>query len=679
MGQSSKLDKNNIENFMSLTGLQHGMLFHYISDEESNMYHEQLSLTLKGDLKLELLQRAWQFVIDSNEMLRTIFRWKGIEKPIQVVLKQHKVLINYLDFSTKVDKEELIKEVKLKDLNNKIDITRETLRIYLCRLGESTHEMIISNHHILYDGWSNGIILKEVMEAYDCLYGGKEPKRINKTKFSQFIKYLNSINKEEEEKYWSNYLEELADKDDYFICKEVGVHKEISYKIADIKANKIKEFSKANKVLLSAILYGAWGVLLQKFNNSKEVVFGTTVSGRPENISSIDKMIGLFINTIPLRIKSDKKIKLIELINLIDKNLNERKGSENTSLTDIKEYCGLKVNEELFNSIVTIENYPLDFSANKENILSIEAFSIVEQTNYNMAVEILTFNGIEFKFNFNSLSIDESIVKKFGVYLERIIEKLLDNPEIEIENIDLLSEADKNQILYEFNDTKAYYPIDKTIHELFEEQVDKTPDNIAVVFEDKKLTYKELNERANSLARVLRNKGVKADSIVGIMVERSLEMIVGIIGILKSGGAYLPIDPNYPKERIEYMLKDSGSKVLLSKSGLVETIKFSGEVIDLCDENLLNENSVNLEKINDSSNLAYIIYTSGTTGNPKGAMIEHRSLVNRLNWMQKKYPITEKDTILQKTTYTFDVSVWEILWWSLVGAKVCMLTPNAEK
>ncbi|WP_460263293.1 amino acid adenylation domain-containing protein [Clostridium sporogenes] len=679
MDQNNKLDKNNIENFMSLTSLQQGMLFHYISDEESNMYHEQLSLTLKGGLKLELLQRAWQFVIDSNEMLRTIFRWKEIEKPIQVVLKRHEVPINYLDFTNEADKKGLIKQVKLKDLNNRIDITRETLRIYLCKIGESTHEMIISNHHILYDGWSNGIILKEVMEVYNCLYEGKEPKKLNKTRFSEFIKYLNSINKGEDKKYWSNYLGELDGKDDYFNCKEVGIHKEISYKIDDIKVNKIKDFSRENKVLLSSILYGAWGVLLQKFNNSNEVLFGTTVSGRPENISSIDKMVGLFINTIPLRVKSDEKTTLIGLISSLDKSLNERKGFENTSLIDIKEYCGLKVKEEFFNSIVTIENYPLDLNSNKESVLLVENFSIIEKTNYNMALEILTFDGIEFKFNFNTLSINESIVKKIGVYLERIIESLLINPYVTVGNIELLSEDEKNEILYEFNDTKVDYPKNKTIHELLEAQVEKTPDNVAVVFEDKKLTYRELNERANSLARVLRDKGVKADSIVGIMVERSLEMIVGIMGILKAGGAYLPIDPNYPKERIEYMLKDSNSKILLSKSDLVETIEFDGEFIDLYNENLFNKESSNLEKINNSSNLAYIIYTSGTTGKPKGAMIEHRSLVNRLNWMQNKYPISEKDTILQKTTYTFDVSVWEILWWSLVGAKVCMLSPNGEK
>ncbi|MCJ8173437.1 non-ribosomal peptide synthetase, partial [Clostridium botulinum] len=673
MGQNNKLDKNNIENFMSLTSLQQGMLFHYISDEESNMYHEQLSLTLRGGLKLELLQRAWQFVIDSNEMLRTIFRWKEIEKPIQVVLKRHEVPINYLDFTNEVDKKGLIKQVKLKDLNNRIDITRETLRIYLCKIGESTHEMIISNHHILYDGWSNGIILKEVMEVYNCLYEGKEPKKLNKTRFSEFIKYLNSINKEDEKKYWPNYLGGLDSKDDYFNCKEVGVHKEISYKIENFKANKIKDFSKENKILLSSILYGAWGVLLQKFNNSNEVLFGTTVSGRPENISSIDKMVGLFINTIPLRVKTDEKTTLMGLIKSLDESFNERKGFENAALTDIKEYCGLKVNEELFNSIVTIENYPLDLSSNKENVLSIEEFSIVEQTNYNMALEILTFDGIEFKFNFNSLSIDESIVEKFGIYLGRIIENLLNNPNISIENIDLLSEAEKNQILYEFNDTKADYPMDKTIHELFEAQVEKTPDNVAVVFEDKKLTYRELNERANSLARVLRDKGVKADSIVGIMVERSLEMIVGIMGILKAGGAYLPIDPNYPKERIEYMLKDSNSKILLSENTLVESIHFNGEFIDLFNEEIFMRKSENLDKTNDSDDLMYIIYTSGTTGKPKGTMIEHRSVVNLCNYHNKTFSVVDKDKSASYASFSFDACVWEIWPYLIIGASLYII------
>ncbi|WP_207750723.1 non-ribosomal peptide synthetase [Anaeromonas gelatinilytica] len=656
----NKLDRNNIENFMSLTSLQHGILFHYISDELSTEYHEQLSLTIKGDIKIDLMQKAWNSVIENNEMLRTVFRWKGIDKPVQIVLKKHEVPIQYIDFSGEIDKHKLIENIKSKDLNNRIDITRETLRIYLCKLDENIHEMIISNHHILYDGWSNGIILKELMERYTCLYKSKDIKKVNKTKFSEFIKYINNLNKDEQKKYWSNYLYNLDDKGDCFSCKEVGNYKEISYKINENKANKIKDFSKENKILLSAILYGAWSILLQKLNNTNEVIFGTTVSGRPDSIKSIDNMVGLFINTIPLRVKSDNNTTFINLIHELDLVLNERKDFENSSLVDIKGYCGIRSDEKLFNSIVSIENYPLDLNTNKENVLVIEDFSIIEQTNYNMSLEILTFDGIEFKFNFNSLSMDERIVSKLGNYLERIIESLLDNPNINIENINILSEQEKNQILYEFNDTKTDYPKDKTIQELFEEQVKKTPDNTAVVFEDEKLTYRELNEKANNLARVLRNKGVKADTIVGIMVERSLEMIIGIMGILKAGGAYLPIDPSYPKERIEYMLKDSESKVLLSENTLVENIKFDGEVIDLFNEELFKNGSTNLDRINTSSNLAYVIYTSGTTGNPKGVMIEHKNVV-RLVKNSNYVEFRDDDKILQTGSMVFDASTFEVL------------------
>ncbi|MBW9155187.1 non-ribosomal peptide synthase/polyketide synthase [Clostridium tagluense] len=677
---NKKIDKSNIENIIDLTSTQQGMLFHYISDDDSKEYHEQLSLTISGDVKIDLLQKSWKFVIDTNEMLRTVFRWKGIDKPLQIVLKSHEVLIQYVDITNKKDKHETLENIKSEDLNNRIDITKETLRVYLCKLDDYKCEMIISNHHILYDGWSNGIILKELMEFYNSLYEGKELRKINKTKFSEFIKFTKNLNKDEQREHWVNYLDNLGAKNDYFYCKENrGISKEISYKVDTFKTNKIKDFAKENKVSLSSLLYGAWGVLSQKLINSNEVLFGTTVSGRTENIKSIDSMVGLFINTIPLRVKSENKTTFMNLIHKVDIALNERKDFENTSLVDIKEYCGLRTNEDIFSSIVTIENYPLDLSLNKENVLTIDKFQIIEKTNYNMALEILTFEDIEFKFNFNSTAIDENMVKRLGGYLERVIYTLLVNKNIEISEVDLLAEEEKNQILYEFNDTKADYPKDKTIQELFEEQVEKAPNNIAIVFEDKKLTYKELNEKANSIARVLRNKGVKADSIVGIMVERSLEMIIGIMGILKAGGAYLPMDPSYPKERIEYMLKDSESKVLLSTESLLVNIEFDGEFIDLFKKDLFEGDSSNLEKINNSSNLAYVIYTSGTTGKPKGAMIEHKSLVNRLNWMQKKYPLSQEDVILQKTTYTFDVSVWEILWWSLVGAKVCMLAPNDEK
>ncbi|NFC39301.1 amino acid adenylation domain-containing protein, partial [Clostridium botulinum] len=667
----NKLDRSNVENFMSLTSLQQGMLFHYINDKKSTEYHEQLSLTIDGDLKLDLLEKAWNIVIENNEMLRTIFRWKGIDKPVQIVLKKHKVSIQYVDFKHEKDKDKAINEIKTKDLNERIDITRETLRIYLCKLDENIHEMIISNHHILYDGWSNGIILKELIETYSCLYENKGIKIINKTKFSEFIKYVNNIKKNEEKKYWSKYMGDLEDKNDCFSCNKTGCYKEVYYEMDESKTNKIKDFAKENKVLLSSILYGAWGILLQKISDSNEVLFGTVVSGRPESIKSVDKMVGLFINTVPLIVKSENNTKFIELINELDLVLNERKSFENTSLVDIKEYCNLKANEEFFNSIVTIENYPLDLNLNKENILKVEKFSIIEKTNYNMALEILAFHGIEFKFNFNDKSIDNNIVEKFGNYLERIIESLLDNPNITVNEINLLSAKEVNQILYEFNNTKSDYPKDKTIQDLFEEQVKKTPDNIALVFKNKEITYKELNEKANQLARSLREEyDVKNGDVVAIHFDRSTEMVIGIIATLKINAICLPIETKYPIGRVSEMLIDSNTKIVLNNDETIIYQGFNGMSIKLDKDQYIENDKNNLRSSGDPEDLAYLIYTSGSTGKPKAVKINHKGIINHAFAKIKETNMSESDICCHNLSFNFVASIWQIFSPMFLGSKV---------
>ncbi|MCL2425093.1 MAG: amino acid adenylation domain-containing protein, partial [Oscillospiraceae bacterium] len=246
-------------------------------------------------------------------------------------------------------------------------------------------------------------------------------------------------------------------------------------------------------------------------------------------------------------------------------------------------------------------------------------------------------------------------------------------------DIEMLSEAERNQLLYDFNDTYADYPREKTIHQLFEEQVEKTPGNVALLFNGSSMTYDELNKRSNQLAWLLRDRGVKADSIVAIMTERSFEMIIGILGILKAGGAYLPIDPEYPEDRIEFMLNDSGADILLAQTKLSAKFTLDKYIIGLDDSSTYTGDAGNLKPICNANNLSYLIYTSGSTGKPKAVMIEHSAIVNRLNWMQKAYPLSEEDVILQKTTYTFDVSLWELLWWCFAGARTCLLEQGKEK
>lgn len=241
------------------------------------------------------------------------------------------------------------------------------------------------------------------------------------------------------------------------------------------------------------------------------------------------------------------------------------------------------------------------------------------------------------------------------------------------------TDGSDNQIIYKFNDTNRKYPFDKTIHEIFEEQVRKSPNSIAAIYESDRITYKELNSKANQFARVLRLKGVSKDVIVGIMVERSLEMIIGIMAILKAGGAYMPISTEYPKKKIEYMVNDSRCKIVLTQTKLMDRITDNVDVICIDNKELFSGNDDNLTHYKESKDLIYVIYTSGSTGEPKGVMVQHYSVVNRLNWMQNNYKLNKNDTILQKTPFSFDVSVWELFWWIFGGAKVCFLRQNFEK
>lgn len=255
------------------------------------------------------------------------------------------------------------------------------------------------------------------------------------------------------------------------------------------------------------------------------------------------------------------------------------------------------------------------------------------------------------KFSYNAQVYDEVMVERMQGHLKQLIQAVLNEPETTIGDMNLLTEEEMQQVVYDFNATEVVYPLDKTIHQLFEEQVEKTPDHVAVVFEEQQLTYRELNERANQVAHVLRGKGVQADSLVGILVERSLEMVIGIFAILKAGGAYVPIDPTYPEERIRYMLENSGTSLILTQRHLEKSVTFDGETLYLDEAVLFSGSTSNLGAINGPESLAYVIYTSGSTGQPKGVMVEHKSLVNRLKWMQEKYPINNQDMILQKTSF----------------------------
>ncbi len=682
------LNKLDIQDILMLTPLQEGMLFHYLHEPNSEHYFEQLSLEISGEIDLELFKKAWNAVIKANGVLRTVFRWEKLEKPTQIILKEHTCPIIYYDLSAEAPPHPntLLQKLKENDRHEPFDLQQVPFRIMLCKVTASNYHIIISNHHILYDGWSNGIILKEFFKAYHQLNQGKEPIIPVKPSFKEFIKWIQNLDRQKQEQFWQDYLAGADTQTELPVktrkTTEIKRVEEYTLLFQNEIKNNIATFVKNNRVTLASLFYTTWGLLLQKYCNSEDVFFGTTVSGRPAQIKGIEDIVGLFINTIPLRIQTPPDEKIRDIVYRIDHALQAREEFENTPLLDIKNYSSLNSGESLFDTIVAIENYPLDSRLIPQNSpLTIHSYTMTEMTHYDLTVGIMLFNEIEVKFSYNPELFEKETIIKLAAHFKTIIQHTIEHPEWELSQLEIISVDEKNRILYDFNNTAAEYPRNKSIHHLFEEQSRRTPDHIALIgaasvvrasshrshsLTQCQLTYAELNNKSTRLSHYLIHHGVLPNNIIAIMLERSIEMVIGILGILKSRAAYLPIDPDYPEERKQFMLADSAAKTLLSKDIIHDAISVSHP-------------THHPPSIYDPMNLAYVIYTSGSTGKPKGVIVEHRAVVNLLFFLQTHYPLGGTDTYLLKTSYIFDVSVTELFGAFIDGGKLAVLETQGEK
>ncbi|WP_156497366.1 non-ribosomal peptide synthetase, partial [Paenibacillus jamilae] len=438
---------------------------------------------------------------------------------------------------------------------------------------------------------------------------------------------------------------------------------------------QIERVAKQNQVTINTLIQTVWGVLLQKYNNSSDVVFGSVVSGRPGDIPGVEHMIGLFINTIPVRVQSEQGETFAMLMKRTQRQALASNAHDAFPLYEIQALTEQK--QDLINHIMIFENYPVEQQVEQLGSEGQDKFTIsnvvaTEETNYDLNVVIMPGEGIKIRFMYNALSFDQAGIERLHGHFVRLLEQISLNPHVRVEELELLTVAEKQQITARFNDTAVAFPSHQTVHQLFEAQVESTPDQVALVFGHQSLTYQELNERANSLARMLQAQGVGPDKLVGLMVERSVEMIVGLLAVLKAGGAYVPIDPEFPSSRIAYMLEDSEAAVLLTSRDLLEEHHCNANAIFLEDAELYQGESGNLEAIARPEHLAYVIYTSGSTGNPKGVMLQHRSVLNFITGMRGVIDFETSKTILSLTTISFDIFVLETILPLLGGMTVVL-------
>ncbi|BFH69022.1 hypothetical protein J27TS7_06760 [Paenibacillus dendritiformis] len=669
-----------IEDLYELTPLQKGMLFHSMKDSHAGAFFEQLSFDLHVQLNVKAWVKSYEALMKTHSILRSnVYQgWK--DTPLQIIYKQKACEWLFEDLRS-LSFEEREKHLASYMITNKargFKLEKDTLsRIAIMQTDNHTYRVIWSFHHIIMDGWCMPLVIKEWIYNYEVLIGEKAAKNTLITPYSRYIEWLAEQDGLAAANYWKEYLANYQEHTviPYFKSNhaEAFSTETLACELDMTLTDRLHQIANRNQVTMSTLMQTMWGILLQKYNNSEDVVFGTVVSGRPEVIPGIESMIGLFINTIPVRVRSEKWMTAAQLMQHIQRSMIATKPYEAYPLFEI--HAKTEQKQDLINHILVFENYPLEQDWVNEKInntkLKITSLKVEEQTNYNFNVLVIPGHKMEVRFQYNANVYDRINVEKIGRHFVHLLRQISQNPDVLIKNLSVITDAEKTEIFEIFNNTKTLYPRDKTIYELFEEQAERVPDQIAVVYEGQQLTYRELNQRANQLARTLREIGIGLDQRIGIMVERSLEMIVGIIAILKSGGAYVPIDPDYPEERIRYMLDDSEAKLLLTQSHLKIPEVFSGISLNIDKEHSYHVDRTNLELLSSSSNLAYVIYTSGTTGKPKGNLTVHRNIirvVKNTNYIE----INQSDKVLQFSNYAFDGSTFDIFGALLNGAQLVM-------
>ncbi len=637
------------------------------------------------NLEWEKLEKTFTQLIERHESLRTSFHIID-QFPVQRI---HARVEFKIEYPAHIQDQSQLKSTT-DDFVRPFDLAQAPLlRVALIKF-QNNHLLLVDMHHIISDGLSIQILGRDFSELYQDHV--LRPLFIQYKDFAEWqYQEKNTPGTKAQEDFWlkefSGEIPILNLPIDYTRpVLQVFDGNSLSFEISAQDTRALKEIASQGNATIFMVLLAIFNVLLAKLGNQEDVVVGTPIAGRRH--ADLEKLIGMFVNTLALRHYPSGELSFREFLRIV--NLHTLDAFENQEYPFEELVEKSNVNRDmgrnpLFDVMFSLLNI---HDSRDENFASQEQAEKQADNNYkNRSSKFdLSLYAMEvgpqlhFYFEYSTTLFKPQTIQRMITYFKEILSHIITSPATKLLDINWLPPAEKEQILYQFNHTAADYPQDKTIHQLFEEQVARTPHHIAIIgardypdITPLPLSYAQLNEKSNQLALGLQEKGVRPGTIVAIKMERSVELMIGIFAILKAGAAYLPIDPEYPETRIHYILNDSGVTLILTKNSIFEVL---AEIRSTTGE---YPNPRVFQRPADVRNLAYVIYTSGSTGNPKGVLIEHHALVNRLFWMQKKYPLDPGDTILQKTTVTFDVSVWELFWWSLGGATLCLLPPGGEK
>jgi amino acid adenylation domain-containing protein/non-ribosomal peptide synthase protein (TIGR01720 family) len=707
---------HTIESLYRATSLQQGFIVHALDQPQDDAYRIQWLLTYRQSLHSDHYRQAWEHVLQTYPALRTVFNWE--ETPIQLQLSYRTDMIHWQtdDLRRYAATEQInrIQQHQANDHQQPFDLTQAPLlRIHHLLLAADHHVIIATLHHSIIDGWSTAPLLRTVHNYYHALQQQLTPVIHPDTVYSQVQHYYQQ-HRDAHRTYWQQQLqaiEQINDLDPLFdhttdltTLRALQQPKTTTLTLNENGYRALQQLTQAHALTLNTLLQFAWHKLIHTYTQDATTIVGTTVSGRDIPMIGIDTSVGLYINTLPLIVHWDNTDTIADQLHTLQQQLINLKQHHVVDLATLQ-----KEGRRLFHSLFVLEHYPsLDADTQPSDRLIPHSCQIIETADYPLSlVAHQATDQLHLHIKYDACLLTEASATRYLRTLENILNQLPAKWHQPHHTINLLTPDEYQKIIIDWNRTERDYPLDKTAHVLFQEQVKKTPQHTAVIFEDQQLTYRQLNQRANQLARYIRKtyqanqrQPLRADTLIVLCLERGIDMIIGILAILKAGGAYVPIDPTYPIRRIKYLLDDTQSAMVLTQTRFESVLSAacneetskqdttdqtclkltSKPILILLDQKPYKNESVrNLPQLNRAIDLAYVMYTSGTTGLPKGALLTHQALAAFVHSQQAELHINTKDVILQYAAYIFDAFVWEMFSALSFGATLLIISSGVRQ
>ena len=672
------MDRQSIDSIYGLSPLQRGMLFHSLYQGSSGAYFQQVVASLRGRLDIEAFRASWERIVERHPVLRSAIVWEKLDQPVQVVRKKVALPLVLKDWSNldAPERQSRLQSLLAREREAGFKLEEAPLmRLILIRENAEQHRFVWNYHHLLLDGWSLALVLKEVFACFEGECAGRRVELAPSRPYRDYIAWLKRQDASQAEGFWREALKGFRQPTSLGVDYRTELdnrgasYREIRIRLSEEVTSSLSQLARRSQLTLNALVQGGWSILLGRYGGSDDVVFGATVSGRPPELRGVEAMVGLFINTLPMRVKLEPEAPLLEWLLRVQERLADMRQFEYSSLPDIRKLSEVNHGAGLFKSILVFENYPVDRSAGLGGSrLQVSDLSFVEQTHYPLTVLAVPDESLSLGIAFDTRRIDPPIVERMLAHLRRILEQIAQDPARTVGSVEMLSDAEKAQALR----LPAPGPeAQACAHRAFEDRARRWPQALALISDEETLSYGELNRRANQLARHLARRGACAEQRVGICLQRSPRMIVAMLAVLKSGAAYVPLDPSYPPERLNRMIQDSGLKLVIDEAESRNRLSGLNAQLVGIDQDwpaIAANGDGDLACGTHPENIAYVLYTSGSTGQPKGVIVPHCALMEYALAMIEVLALGVGDRFLEFAPLSFDASVVQIFPTILSGA-----------